>query len=488
MMNQTKIYTALIAVLFILAGAGCEKQLTEEPYSQLVPDNFLTTKDGLQSVLYAAYTEEGAMSGQASVKGFIAIPEMCTDLLWQTSGSDNRVCAQIINFSWDPSTQWFFSMLWRRPYLAIRDANAVLDNLDRVEDISDEEKTAYAAEARFIRAISYYHLYLFFGPVPLRKSSQDSLQLSRATEEQMRSFIESELTDVAGLLPDPGKEAAYGRANKGAAMAFLCKYYLNTKQWQKCADMARQIIDLQDYALYPDYFGLFQAANERNKEFIWVRQASVLGPGNVFMSSYYPPDFQQDPKTGLTFMGRNFGAQYRLLDGFYNSFDPEDKRLELILTEYINSKGKTISLLDADNTRSFKYWPDPNQEANNNGNDIPEIRYADILLSRAEALNELQGPNQASIDLINQIRHRAGLTDIALADYGSKAQLRQHILAERGWEFYSEGKRRQDLLRMGQFINNAQVRGKAAKDFHKLFPIPQQAMDSNPRLQQNPGY
>jgi hypothetical protein len=151
-------------------------------------------------------------------------------------------------------------------------------------------------------------------------------------------------------------------------------------------------------------------------------------------------------------------------------------------------KGDTISLLNKDNTRSFKYWPDPNHEANNNGNDIPEIRYADILLSRAEALNELQGPNQESIDLINQIRERAGLNDITLADYPTKETLRDHILAERGWEFYSEGKRREDLLRMGKFISNAQARGKNAKPFQKLFPIPQQAMDSNPKLVQNTGY
>ncbi len=486
-MKKLKCITGLSTIVFLILLSGCQKQLKETPYSQLTPETLLT-KNGITAVLYAAYTEEGEMSGQHAVKGCIAMQELCTDILWQTSGSDNRVASQIINFSWDASTPWFFSMLWRRPYLAIRDANVVLDNISNVRDMNEEEKTEFSAEARFIRAISYYHLYTWFGPVPLRKSSKDSLQLPRATDEEMRSFIESELQAVIPVLPAPGEEAEYGRAHKGAAMAFLCKYYLNTKQWQKCADMANQLIDLHYYKLFPDYFQLFHAENERNKEFIWVRQASVLGPGNVFISSYYPPGFKKDPKTGLLFQGRNYGAQYRLLDGFYNSFAPEDKRKDLILTKYINNKGDTISLLNQDNTRSFKYWPDPNHKANQNGNDIPEIRYADILLSRAEALNELQGPNQESIDLINQVRDRAGLPNITLSDYLTKESLRDHILAERGWEFYSEGKRREDLLRMGKFISNAQARGKNAKPFQKLFPIPQQAMDSNPKLVQTSGY
>lgn len=485
-MKKNCLYTA--ACLVCLLFAGCEKQLQEHPYSQLVPDNFLTSVSGITSVLYAAYAREGELAGQAAVKGCISIQEWCTDIMWETDGSDNRVASQIVNFTWDPSTPWFFSMLWAPPYDAISYANDVLDHIGNLKDATPAQVTGLEAEARFIRAISYYHLYLWFGPVPLRTSGSDSLQLSRATDGQMRAFIESELQAVIPVLPDPGKEAAYGRANKGAAMAFLCKFYLNTKQWQKCADEAQQIMDLNYYQLYPDYVQLFHVEHEINREFMWVRQASTLGPGNVWMSSVYPPAFAEDPKTGQKLIGNNFGAQYRLLDGFYNSFEAGDTRKDLILTSYVNKQGKTVSLLGQDDTRSFKYWPDPNNQNNQNGNDIPEIRYADILLSRAEALNELDGPNQESFDLINRVRERAGLADIGAADYGTKESLRDHILAERGWEFYSEGLRREDLLRMGKFIPGALARGKNAQEYRKLFPIPQQAMDSNPALVQNTGY
>src|SRR5690606_39797988 len=110
----------------------------------------------------------------------------------------------------------------------------------------------------------------------------------------------------------------------------------------------------------------------------------------------------------------------------------------------------------------------PNAISQNNGNDIPVVRYADILLSRAEALNELSGPNQESIDLINQVRTRAGIDNLQLASFSTKEQLRDHILAERGWEFFTEGKRREDLIRMGKFISGALSRGKNAKPTHVL--------------------
>jgi len=145
-------------------------------------------------------------------------------------------------------------------------------------------------------------------------------------------------------------------------------------------------------------------------------------------------------------------------------------------------------LATADNLRSLKYW-DNATVGNHSGNDVPLIRYADILLTRAEALNELNGPTQAALDLINLVRTRAGLTNLTLVQATSKDVLRSLILRERGWEFFTEGKRREDLLRMDKFISNAQARGiAAAAEKHRLFPIPQTEIDANPACKQNPGY
>src|SRR5690606_37599302 len=130
-----------------------------------------------------------------------------------------------------------------RPYRTIRNANLLLENIDR-GSYDPSRKAVYMAEARFMRALAYAKLYGWFGPVPLRTASSDPLELGRATDEAMRTFIETELERVSGELPLPGAEANYGRPNRGSALAVLCKYYLNTKQWDKVVATAINITDL----------------------------------------------------------------------------------------------------------------------------------------------------------------------------------------------------------------------------------------------------
>ncbi len=483
-----------VLLLFAVLTQSCDKSyLKGKVYSQLAPSN-LTSIDGIRSVLYAGYAQNQTLFVGNAAGHVRYIENVCTDIIWQSGGGANRVCSQFINFTWDPSTGWMFGDMWEPSYRAIRNANAVLDNIDDVQGVSDEQKQGIKAEARFIRAISYYLLYMWFGPVPLRTSTTQPLAISRPTEDTMQAFIESELLAVIPQLPAPGQEAAYGRANSGAASAFLCKFYLNTKQWQKCADMAKQIIDMDYYHLYPNYTDMFKIQNEGpgNKAFIWVSQAIAQGPGNEAINAAWPPGFVKWPKTGLVFQSnwRNWASQVHLYDSFYNSFEPGDSRRYPIMTEYINKQGNTVSLLNNNNTRSIKYWPDPDAIGNDHGDDVPVIRYADILLSRAEALNNLNGPSQEAIDLINKVRERAGLNDLMLSQFPTKERLNDHILKERAWEFYGEGDiRREDLIRMGKFISSAQARGHAnAQSYRTLFPIPQQAMDSNPKLEQNSGY
>jgi hypothetical protein len=117
------------------------------------------------------------------------------------------------------------------------------------------------------------------------------------------------------------------------------------------------------------------------------------------------------------------------------------------------------------------------------------IRYAEVLLNAAEALNEINGPNQEAIGYINQVRERAGVPLYSVSDFASKEELRDAILDERGWEFVSEGLRRMDLVRQGKFISRAKARGVShAQDYMMRFPIPQAEINSNPNLEQNEGY
>jgi hypothetical protein len=409
--------------------------------------------------------------------------------------SANLNYVAMIGFTFDPSFPRQFTNQWENQYSSIRNCNLVLENINN-SPIDETIRTRLVAEARFVRASAYYMLFNYFGPVPLKLTTKGDLQQARASQEEMLTFLEKEFSDAAKILPNRGEISGYqyGRATKGAALGYLCKFYLNTKQWQKCADVSKQIMDMKIFELWPDYNTLFTVDNElKNKEFIWVYPCEPTNPltGNECIAGFFPPAYAKTVEGTMAFTSNmlNPASQNRLYDSFYNSFNAADLRKNLIITQYINSSGKTISLLKQNNTRAFKFVPDINAVGKAHGNDIPVIRYADILLARAEALNEISGPSQEALDLIQMIRTRAGLTTPQPLAGLTKEKLRDNILNERGWELHIEGVRRQDLIRHGKFISYAIARGATnAKEHQKLFPIPQTEINANPLCKQNPGY
>jgi starch-binding outer membrane protein, SusD/RagB family len=482
----------ILFTIFIACGLfmGCKKALDVSPLGQFAPNNVLTTDAGIKAVLFSAYT--GMQNGTAS-RFVINTNEVTTDIGFNSGGAENLQLTQLIKFTWDASLGTLQSEDWVPQYNTIRDANVVLDNIEDV-NTTDDNKKLYTAEARFLRAYAYDFLYKMFGPVPLRTTSVTPPALARTTDDSIRTFIETELLASIPDLPDPGKELAYGRVTKGAAWGILAKYYLQTKQWKKAADACQKVTDFNYYQLFPRYQDMFRVENKGNKEMILVIPClNLVGYGNWFSAGALPPAFKRSPQipdfTWTPSMA-NFATQYRMRSAFTNTFDTiNDTRAILLIRHYYNNSGAYVNLLaTADNVRSLKYW-DNGTVANQSANDIPLLRYADILLSRAEALNELNGPTQEALDLINQVRKRAGIADLTMADATDQATLRSLILRERGWEFYTEGKRREDLLRNGTFISNAQARGiTVATDKQKLFPIPQTEIDANPLCVQNPGY
>lgn len=488
-MKLFKIIFTGIALVAIMQLYSCKKFLEPKIYSETTPENLFKSIKGVESVLYGAYAKLAEMPGSN-----IAV---ITTMLEENTGdfihSNNADVVNFKRFILDPATPGHWDKLWLLPFEAIRNANIILENIDEAE-IDNASITMIRAEAHFIRAVAYFKLYMRYGPVPLRTNTLQELELPRASEEEMVSFIENELKISLDGLPAARQEPAYGRANQGAALGYLMKLSLATKQWQKVVDYARQIMDLNVYELFPNYFTLFFVANERNKELIWVRPAKAdlnRTAANTFMNIAYPPSFKSHPATGLQFpTGASiFSGGLYMYDDAYNSFAPNDKRKDLIITEYINQAGNLIDLSLNPNSRAvFKYWPDADYIGPAYGNDIPEIRFADVLLSRAEALNELNGPTQQALDLINLVRTRAGVDDLELVNFPTKESLRDHILNERGWEFYLEGQRRHDLIRHGQLISKAQARGQAAQPHHVRMPIPTFALEANPKLVQNPGY
>src|SRR5690606_6301700 len=150
--------------------------------------------------------------------------------------------------------------------------------------MSAAQANIYKGEARFLRAFSYYLLNDWFGPVPLNLSSKPgSAAIARPTVAEMHAFLEKEFTESASLLPIT--QAEYGRATRGAALGFLTKFYLNTRQWQKSADAAKQVMELNIYDLYGNYVNMFKVENEKNNEFIYASPAvNIAGQGNQWMA------------------------------------------------------------------------------------------------------------------------------------------------------------------------------------------------------------
>ncbi len=482
--------------LLLITLASCVGQLDLAPVDEFAPENALQSEDGIEALLFSAYN---GYSLGPTVRTEILVNEVTTDVGLVRVGAVEREMKPFIDFNWDASTYHFEDIFWAPRYSAIRDANTLLDNIENSQ-VDEDFKNRIIAEARYIRAFEYAYMYRLFGVVPLRTTTDLTVQpkeLGLPTEEEFQTFVETELEEAALDLLDPSEQTQVGRATKGHAYAALTKFLMNTKQWAKVVDATQSLMDLNYYELFPDYRATFFIGNEpqnnpANKEIIvtWSL-TNEDGYNNDYQDGAFPPGFWKSdniPEFVWTSSMANWATQFSMRDGFVDSFDPDDSRKKTIIENYYNTAGNLVNLrTTTDNCRSLKYF-DNDQKGNFCGADVPYIRYADILLCRAEALNELNGPTQEAVDLVNQVRNRAKVTPYTLADVGDQENFRDLILKERSWEFFSEGKRREDLIRHGKFLKYAQDRGLKTADYQVYFPYPLSEIDANPTLKQREGY
>ena len=484
-----KYISRLLVLCFIFTS--CEAELDLPPVDEFSPQNVLQSREGLEALLFSAYQYDNI--GQ-NVKDEILINEVTTDVGFVRIGAVEREMKPYLNFNWDASDPKFQSVFWAPRYRAIRDANTVLENIGS-SSVDEETKALITAEARYLRAAQYVYMYKYFGVVPLRTTTnldEQPQELPLPSNEEFSTFVETELREATTNLLHPSEQTQRGRATKGHALAVLTKFLMQTKQWSKVVEVTQQLMDLNYYELFPDYRGTFFVPNEGNKEIIvtWSL-ANEQGFGNNYQNGAFPPGFMESesiPEFTWTTEMANWATQFSMRDGFYDSFDEDDVRKQTIIETYTNLGGNTVNLRGTiNNTRSLKFF-DNNQIGNFSGSDLPYIRYADILLSRAEALNEVNGPTQEAVDLVNQVRTRSIDDPYTLAEVGGTDSFNDIILQERGWEFFSEGKRREDLIRHGKFIDYAEERGLNAQPHQIYFPYPQAEINANPALEQRAGY
>jgi hypothetical protein len=474
-------YTCLAMISLL----SCSKSdLTIQPASEY-SDDFLRTASGIDAVLNSAY-DNIQYNYDAGVNR-IYLEECGTDIFVNFRGFLNGQLTPYQNFTNNPASEIITGDLWRKCYRAIRDANIILDAAPGNSELTEENKKNILAQARFIRGLAYRILYGFFGRVPLidraYKSSSEEFELPRSTDTETVSFIRTDLEAAAADLPLT--QPLYGKATKGAALGTLLELFMMKKQWNDVLTVSQDIINLNQYNLMTDFSRIFALDNEGNREIIFAfPSVPIDGNGNVWVANALPPQYP----TPIF----NTATQVCTPVAFYNSFSADDDRRKLFLTSYTNNQGQLINLLvgnEYQNPRSLKYPIDLKADSRAGGQDFVYLRYAEILLARSEALVMSGGTvTQEAIDLLNEVRTRARLPAYTLADLPDQESFIEAMLWERAWEFYSEGKRREDLLRHNLYISNAIARGKNAQPFHVLLPIPQSEMDANKNLEQNEGY
>ena len=328
--SLAKVAIAATFVVFCLVTLACDNDLTEEPFSEFAPSNFLSTENGLNTLLNSAY-------GNGMVRGWPWLQthymnEGPTDIYLVRGGSHEVQISQYENFVNGPGHPWMTNV-YRFAWPGIRDANTFLEFVGDVE-FKETNKSSRTGEAKFIRVYNYFHLTGFWGEVPLvTKVGGDDLFPARTPMSEINTFIEGELLEAIDLLPVTQDQ--YGRITKDAARGILMQYYMRNHQWENAASIANDIMNSSaGYQLFPNYVDLFKPENEINSEYILVTpERREFAIGNAWMGFAFPSNY---PKLVNQ---RNYSSHYSYTDEFVNSFDLNDDRRKVFLTEYTDTNG-----------------------------------------------------------------------------------------------------------------------------------------------------
>ena len=453
--------------------------------------------------------------------------------LWnlQTLPSDEALCAwndvgiPDLNYMTWTANNVFIKGFYYRLYYQINLANALLretteDKLssrEASEDVKTQIK-AYRAEARFLRALSYYYLLDMFRNVPFvnEDSPVGSTLPPQIMAEDLFDYIEKELTECEADMLDPFvgyHPTYYGRAHKAANWALLSRLYLNAEtyigvnKYTESITYSKKVLD-ENFALDPVYKNVFTADNDNSVEMIFPiryegEDTQTWGGKTFLMSSTVPSALQAEINSVGAWQGN------RALVSLLNFFEREnrhedDTRFSMVRTDQTGSYEITDPSLFTDNgipiVKYYNTYSDGTLPPSNIVyTDFPLFRLGEIYLNYAEAvLRGGSGGDQATaLQLVNDLRRRAYKDEAPTAATISASQLTlDFILDERGREFFFEAQRRTDLVRFGKFTGSSYIwpwkgnvsAGRSVSDIYRVYPIPADDIGANQNLTQNTGY
>ncbi|MFC0182007.1 Starch-binding associating with outer membrane [Pseudarcicella hirudinis] len=474
----------ILSLFILISGlaSSCEV-LNQKPESSFMPDNFYKNSADAIAAMSSTYDPLNSPNMYGQVMWIIQ-DQSTDDAEWGNGrNTANQAKNDLDKYTFTPTTSTFQS-LWTTVYQGINRSNAVIGRVPAIS-MDTDLKNRLIAEAKFMRGFYYFTLVRLFGGVPLvlkETTSLNDLAVARETDENVYKQIIQDFTEAENVLPVSYSGADKGRATKGAAKAFLAKVYLTRQEWAKSSAKAKEVIDLGVYDLWTNYADAFVIGNKNGKEAVFEVQALGGGFGEgSFMAGYMRPTF--DKVNGVGGFGDDPATE-----NLYNAYKPTDKRRDITLRLY-SATGNPAAPASVIYPCYVAKYLDPSSTSQGDGsNNYPIIRYSDVLLMYAEALNEQAANNSEAYKSINRIRSRAGLAN--LTENLSQAQFRDSVLVERRLELAFEGHRRYDLMRTKRLLSamKAQNPSILVEDRHYLLPIPQGERDVNPKLEQNPGY
>ena len=456
----------------LVAFSSCEDELNLVPITSKAADSFYSSEQEIESAVAGVYAQ--LQNGGLYGLDLMGVGEISAeDSFEEIAANDGGRFGQLDDFSTNAGND-LVGDIWRESYEGIQRVNVVLNRINDIEYADANLKTNRIGEMKFIRGLLYYNLVRLYGDVPLvleeTTNPSDFFGQGRTAAAQVYSQIETDINEAITALPT---EKSSGRPAKGAAQALLADVQMTQGNYSGAVSNLGAVVSSGQYSLMPSTAEIFGVANEGNDEILFEVQfaSGVAGntEGNPAASQFRPSGTTANAK------GHNLPSTE-----FVNMYDDADSR-----------KNDYVGIDEAANPFYFSLKYEVSETGpNDGGNDIIVIRYADVLLKYAEALNE-SGSTEDAIPHLNAVRNRAGLANTTATSQGD---VRAAIEMERRYEFIGEGHRWFDLKRYGTAVKTmndwfaANAKNVIIDETKLILPVPQSQIDTDPAITQNAGY
>ncbi len=482
-------YNLIAIALLGFSFSSCSDFLEQNPQTDLSENDFYKTADDILSAVNGVYSslQEGDIYGNWYVFGEIPSDNTRNQLSGSVTTQN-----EFDQFYIDTQNS-MIANFWKAAYKVINRTNTVLGRIDGIE-INTELANRYKLECKFIRALMYFNLVRVYGDVPLvlkEISISESYDILREPKENVYNQIIADLKEAQDL-PVSYSTAEDGRATQGAAKALLANVYMTLHKYAEAETILAEIINSGQYSLLENtpgslnidgYKNVFSPVNHNSKEGIFEIQflKGGYGEGSNYANNFAP----ENSGTNVVAVGGTGGNNIPEMD-IYNAYEEGDLRRDFSMSLGYYDNRKNNEWVESRYVCKFMDVPYQNNDASNN---YPVIRYADVILMYAEALNQ-NGKTAEACKYLNMTRRRGfgyQTTETSPVDLQTtdKAQFALMVEQERRVELAFENHRWFDLIRTGRTVEVMKSKGFSLNETNLICPIPQKQIDVNPKLTQN---